>query len=110
MKGIKSNLKKEKIRRIATIASVSLYGVTAAPTLVYATDGQIQGMSNLKQLALGAVAAIGFIPLIKGIMSLGTAISQRDSQGMAMAAAEIAGGAIMVGASGILTYLGITAG
>lgn len=64
-------------------------------------------LSTLKGLFLGILAGIGLIILIKGIGDTAQAYQQQDSHGMYDGAKEIAAGAIMFFAGGILTLLGI---
>lgn len=92
----------------AAIVVGTFIGTAMSPVMVYAGDNEVLGqMNKLKVFVFGIVGAIGAVTLGKGIMSMGTAISQRDTSGMATAAAEIAGGIIMVGATGIMTYMGV---
>lgn len=64
------------------------------------------GMNIIKVTAIGIVSIIGVVLLAKGGMSMGTAISQRDSSGIATAAAEIGGGLFMGGIGVIIGLMG----
>lgn len=99
-----------KVTDKVAIVGGAFIGTVLSPVMVYANggDNEVLGqMNKLKVLVFGIVGAIGAVTLGKGIMSMGTAISQRDTSGMATAAADIAGGIIMVGATGIMTYMGV---
>ena len=79
-------------------------------TPVYATsiDAVMNALDALKLLACAIVGGIGAIVVIKGAMSLGTAIKDRDTTTIATAAGEILGGAVMCGVTGFLAYLGLS--
>lgn len=100
----------EKVKNVISgaVGAGMLSVMSAVPVL--ADDSGVgtvdSGMKVIKTVAIGIVSTIGVVVLVKGIMNLGSAISQRDSTGMAQAGAECAGGLLMAGAGIAIGLLG----
>lgn len=110
---MKKNFSKIK-NRISAVAGTTAgaVSITLANTVsVYASSSTgvpavDNGMNIIKIVAIGVVSTIGVIILAKGGMDLGSSVSQRDNNGMATAAAEIAGGLIMAAIGVLIGILG----
>lgn len=110
---MKKNFSKIKNRICSTAgATAGVVSMTLANTMsVYASSSTgvaavDNGMKIVKIVAIGVVSTIGVIILAKGGMDLGSSISQRDNNGIATAAAEIAGGLIMAAIGALIGLFG----
>lgn len=66
------------------------------------------GLTALKTLSTGIIAAIGYVVLVKSISETATAFQQQDTQGMKTGGMGIAAGFLMAFVGSVLTALGVS--
>lgn len=94
---------------IKAVVTALVMAVVMAPVNVYAAPGAsyLTPLNNLKTIFIAVVGAAGAVVLLWGIVRFGMAFQKHDQNAEYGGIYTIAAGAIMVGASAILTALGV---
>ena len=105
MKSMFINLK----NTLPVIAGAASYVLTdtniafAASTGVPEVD---QGLNVIKGIAIGVCSIVGVVGLVKGGITFGSGLSQRDQSGIITGVLEFAGGLVMAAIAGIIALMG----
>lgn len=109
---MKKNFKKIK-DRIAVgvrtfIGTTAMLSANVMPVYAASTGvGEIDnGLNVIRVIEIGICESVGVIMLIKGGMEFSSALGQRDTSGMGLAAAVIGGGLIMGFIGAIIGLMG----
>lgn len=87
----------------STLALSTMYMLSPVP--VFASNSYIEPINKLKTVMLSIVGAAGVIVLLYGVVKFAESFQKKDQNGEYSAIYTIVAGAIMIGASAIITAL-----
>lgn len=103
----KSKLQKvrNKLRRVVAFSVSLATAALAVPEVAYAGTSYLDPINKLKTVFLATVGAAGIIVLLYGIVKFAESFQKKDQNGEYSAIYTIVAGAILTGASAVLTAL-----